>query len=196
MPMSHEELEAAVLELQDRQAIHDCLMTYSRAIDRHDRELLRSVYHEDAIDDHGVFVGTPAAFVDWALNMHDSVHLSHQHCIFNYTCDLDGTVAHTESYYMFVGLNRRGKPLAMSGGRYLDRFEKRDGRWAIAARVCVRDWAPLDEVPSVLDQSRLTVAPLDERTRELMRSGYQVSQDRNDPSYMRPLTIDPARAQR
>lgn len=195
MAMSHEELERAVLELQDRQAIDDCLMTYSRAIDRHDRELLLSVYHEDATDDHGVFVGTPAEFIDWAFAMHDATHLSHQHCIFNRTVDLDGETAHVESYYMFVGLNQRGKPLAMSGGRYIDRFEKRDGRWAIAARVCVRDWAPLEEVPTDLDQSKLTVAPLDDRTRELMRTGFQVSQDRDDPSYLRPLTIDASRAE-
>ena len=74
--------------------------------------------------------------------MHSATHLSHQHCLFNHFCDLDGDVAHTETYYMFVGMNREGEPLVMSGGRYIDRFEKRDGRWAVAARLCVRDWAP------------------------------------------------------
>jgi ketosteroid isomerase-like protein len=193
MPMSPAELESAVIELQDRQAIDDCLMSYSRGIDRHDRELLRSVYHDDAVDDHGMFVGSPDEFIDWAFGMHEASHLSHQHCIFNRTCDLDGDTAHVESYYMFVGMNQRGAPLAMSGGRYIDRFEKRDGRWAIAARVCVRDWAPLDEIPAELDQSQMTVAPLDDRTREMMRTGFQVAQDRSDPSYLRPLRIDPAR---
>jgi hypothetical protein len=191
--MTHEELERAVVELQDRQAIADCLATYSRAVDRLDRELLLSVYHADAIDDHGVFVGSPQAFADWVIPMHTATHLSHQHCIFNSTVDLEGTVAHVESYYMFVGLNRRGRPLAMSGGRYLDRMEKRDGRWAIAARVCVRDWAPLDGVPEVLDQASLTVVTLDERTAELMRTGFQTARDRSDPSYVRPLRVDPSR---
>jgi hypothetical protein len=195
--MSPEELEREVAKLRDRQAIHDCLMAYSRGIDRHDRELLLSVYHHDAIDDHGVFVGNPAEFVDWALAMHTRLHLSHQHCIFNYTCDLDGDVAHTETYYMFVGMNRTGPPLSVSGGRYLDRFENRDGRWAIAARVCVRDWAPLKEVPAVLDQAALTVVSgLDERTKNLMRTGFQPTRDRSDASYSRPLTIDPARTRR
>lgn len=195
--MTLEELERAVTELQDRQAIHDCLMTYSRAIDRHDRELLLSVYHEDAIDDHGVFVGSPEEFADWALDMHSRLHLSHQHCVLNYTCDLQGDVAHTETYYMFVGMNRQGQPLSVSGGRYIDRLEKRNGRWAIAARVCVRDWAPLKEIPKTLDQAALTaVTGLDERTQELMRTGAQPAQDRSDISYARPLRIDPARAQR
>lgn len=188
--MSPQDLERAVIGLLDRQAIHDCLMTYSRAVDRLDRELLLSVYHPDAIDDHGVFVGDPVAFADWVIPMHAATHLSHQHCQFNSTCEIDGNVAHTETYYMFVGLNRQGTPLAMSGGRYLDRLEKRDDRWAIVARVCVRDWAPLTETPEVLDQSTLTVVKLDERTKALMRSGYQSARDRTDPSYSRPLTID------
>jgi hypothetical protein len=193
--MSPEKLERAVVELQDRQAIHDCLMTYSRGIDRLDRDLLLSVYHEDAIDDHGVFAGSPEEFADWAIAMHTATHMSHQHCVLNYTCELDGDVAHTETYYMFVGINRRGPALAMSGGRYIDRLEKRDGRWAIAARVCVRDWAPLTEVPEALDQSALTVVKgLDERVQQLMRTGAQPARDRSDASCERPLTIDPARA--
>ncbi|MBW0103449.1 nuclear transport factor 2 family protein [Pseudonocardia sp. KRD-291] len=192
--MTPEELERAVVELRDRQAIHDCLMTYSRAIDRLDRELLLSVYHPDAIDDHGVFVGSAEEFADWAIDMHTKTHLSHQHCVFNCTVDLRGDVAHTESYYMFVGMNRAGEPLAMSGGRYVDRLEKRDGRWAIAARVCVRDWAPLDEIPASLDASAMTVVKdLDDRTVQLMRSGAQPRRDRSDVSYRRPLTVDPTR---
>lgn len=192
--MTPDELERTVVELRDRQAIHDCLMTYSRAVDRLDRELLLSVYHADAVDDHGVFVGGAEEFADWAIAMHTKTHLSHQHCILNYTVDLDGDVAHTETYYMFVGMNRAGAPLAMSGGRYVDRFEKRDRRWAIAVRVCVRDWAPLDEIPTSLDASAMTVVKgLDERTVELMRSGAQPSRDRSDVSYQRPLTVDPSR---
>jgi len=188
-----DELLATVRTLQDRQAIHDCLMTYSRAIDRLDRDLLISVYHDDAIDDHGVFVGSREAFADWAIAMHRRTHLSHQHCQFNSTCDLDGDVAHTETYYMFVGMNQRGAPLGMSGGRYIDRLEKRDGRWAIATRICIRDWAPLDAIPETLDQSTLTVVDLDEATRTLMREGAQPSRDRADPSYMRPLLVSAAR---
>ncbi|OLT16190.1 hypothetical protein BJF78_14870 [Pseudonocardia sp. CNS-139] len=187
-------MERAVAELQDRQAIHDCLMTYSRAVDRLDRELLLSVYHPDAIDDHGVFVGGPEEFADWAFAMHRATHLSHQHCVLNHTCELDGDVAHTETYYLFVGMNRAGTPLAMSGGRYLDRLEKRAGRWAIAVRVCVRDWAPLPEVPERLDAAAMTVVKdLDDRTTQLLRSGAQPRRDRDDASYRRPLHVDPAR---
>jgi hypothetical protein len=91
---------------------------------------------------------------------------------------------------MFVGMNRSGTPFGASGGRYIDRLEKRDGRWAIAARVCVRDWAPLEEIPEALDPASMTVVKgLDEKTKELMRSGAQPSRDRNDVSYDRPLRV-------
>lgn len=180
---------AMIRELWDRQQIHDCLMNYSRAVDRLDRELLLSVYHDDAVDHHGVFVGSPAQFADWVIPMHRWAHLSHQHCQFNSTVDLDGDIAHAETYYMFVGLNRTGAPLAMSGGRYIDRLEKRQGRWAIAARLCIRDWAPLTEIPESLDQSALTVVALDPVTRERMRTGPQPARDRSDPSYTRPLRL-------
>ena len=39
----------------DRAEIIECLHTYARAMDRFDRELARSVYHEGATDDHGNF---------------------------------------------------------------------------------------------------------------------------------------------
>jgi len=192
--MSIEDMMRTVSELKDRAEIHDCLMRYSRAVDRLDRELLLTVYHSDAVDDHGVFVGGPEQFADWVIEMHTRTHLSHQHCQFNSTIEIDGTVAHTETYFMFVGLNREGKPLAVSGGRYIDRLEKRDGRWAIAERVCIRDWAPLDEIPTDLDQSKMTaVKNLPERILTLMRTGPQTTRDRSDPSYMRPLKVDRSR---
>jgi ketosteroid isomerase-like protein len=195
--MTTEELERTVTMLADRQAIHDCLMAYSRGVDRLDAELIRSCYHDDAVDDHGVFIGDPDEFVEWVIPMHSNTHVLHQHAIFNVFVDLDGDVAHTEAYYMFVGLNRKGSPLAMSGGRYLDRFEKRNGRWAIAARLCIRDWAPLNEVPEPLDQSQMTVVKnLPDHIKELMRTGPQPSRDRTDPSYQRPLTLDPVRLER
>src|SRR5207249_6464939 len=144
-----------------------------------------------AIDGHGRFVGDPQECADWVVGMHSSTHLSHQHCLFNHTCDLDGDVAHTETYYMFVGMNREGEPLVTSGGRYIDRFERRDGRWAIAARVCVRDWAPLPERPDFDDPSTLTAirAVLPPAVREFMAGGQKVTRDGQDPYTARHVKV-------
>lgn len=194
MTVDKEEFEKTVMELHDRLAIQDVLARYSRGIDRLDRELLLSVYHPDAIDDHGVFIGNPEDFVDWAFAMHRATHMSHQHCVLNHTCELNGDVAHTETYYVFVGMNRQGEPVGVSGGRYVDRIEKRNGKWAIAARVCIRDWAPLKEIPESLDQSKMSVVKLkDPVLLALLSKGPQPMRDRNDVSYQRPLTIPPER---
>jgi hypothetical protein len=196
--MTPEELERAVTQIQDRQAIVDCLMRYSRGIDRMDRELLLSAYHEDAIDDHGTFVGDREEFADYAMGLHRQIHLSHQHCLFNHTCDLEGQVAHTETYFMFVGINREGEILMTAGGRYLDRFEKRNGRWAIAQRVCVRDWAPFQERPDFEDPATLiaTSARLPPAMVEFIRTSPRVARDPRDVSYDRPLTVDLDRVRR
>lgn len=195
--MDREELERSVVELRDRQEIYQCLVRYSRGVDRLDRELLLSAYHEDAIDDHGMFVGGPREFADWVIEMHSSTHIAQQHCLLNHSCELDGDVAHVETYYLFAGMNRRGQPLSLSGGRYVDRFERRGGDWAIAARVCVRDWAPLDEAPDPDDPTTLTAirSVLPEEVRELMAAGACSRRDRRDPSYLRPLRIGAARIQ-
>lgn len=194
--MDLEEMSSAVQSLLDKQAIHECLMRYSRGIDRLDRDLLLSVYWPDAVDDHGVFVGSPEDFVDWAFRMHSRTHHSHQHAILNHTVDLDGATAHVESYYFFVSLNRQGRPWSISGGRYLDRFEKRDDVWRIADRICIRDWAQLDKIPESLDQSAMTaVQNLPEHVVDLMRSGPQPRRDETDPSYERPLTVDRSRVE-
>jgi hypothetical protein len=191
-----EQLAEVVGILQDRQSIYDCLIRYSRGVDRLDRDLLLSVYHPDAIDDHGTFYGSPADFADYVIDMHTANHFSHQHCLYNHSCDLDGNVAHAETYYTFVCMNRIGKPVTMNGGRYIDRFERRENRWAIAHRVCVRDWALLDEHPDPDDLAAYTArrAVLAPEVVAFMNAGARPARDRSDPSYQRPLQPDPQRA--
>jgi hypothetical protein len=128
--------------------------------------------------------------------MHGTTHLFHQHCLFNHSCDLQGTLAHTETYFMFVGMNSNGQPpMVMSGGRYIDRFEKRDGTWAVADRLCIRDWAPLTEAPNPTDPSTLTAIRdvLPPAVVDFMRTGPLSTRDRQDPSYQRPLRVEESR---
>lgn len=193
--MAPQELEKIVVELRDRQQISDCLARYSRGVDRLDRELLLSVYHPDAVDDHGVFCGTAEAFADYVIAMHRALHLSHQHSLFNHTCELAGDTAHVETYYMFVCINRTGPATSMSGGRYVDRMEKRQGEWKIAHRLCVRDWAALEERPDPADLSSFTAlrASLSPGMKAFMNAGAAARRDRDDPSYLRPLPFDAER---
>lgn len=168
--------EVTMETIVDRAQILDCLHRYTRGMDRLDRELARSAYHDDAIDDHGGFVAGVEDFLDWAFDYH-SKQIRHQHYVSNHHVELDGDTAHAETYYTFVGTDLdEAKPVEIVGGRYLDRFERRDGRWAIAARVCVEEWRVL--VPSALS-SRLAAIV-----------GRGVTRDREDVSYRCPLTVE------
>lgn len=188
-------MEEMVAELWDREQIRQCLTRYARGVDRFDRALILSAFHDDCIDEHGKFVGNSEEFVDWALAMHERAQLSHQHCLLNHTCELDGDTAHAETYFMFVAMNRAGRPLTIGGGRYIDRLEKRGRDWRIAARVTLRDWSNLDQIPDIADLSTMTstAASLSDEERRFMNEGRGPARDRTDPSYDRPLTIDPAR---
>lgn len=175
-------LEEMVRELYDKQKIREVLTRYCRGVDRMDRELFLSAYHPDAIDDHGFVVAGPEEFADWVRTYHTNAQSIHQHIITNHTCELDGNMAHCETYWLFAALDPNGKNLTIGGGRYIDRMEKRNGEWRIAARKCVPDWggAPVDT----------QISP--EQMEMLAQSG-KVARDRSDCSYERPLKIDPAR---
>ena len=172
------ELEQFVREQKDRREILDCIMTYCRGIDRLDADLLRSVFHPGALDDHSIFVGPAEAFVDWVIDFHTTHQQRTMHLITTHRCELDGDTAHAETYYLYRALNREAPFHNNSIGRYIDRFEKRDGRWKIAARLCTVD---------IYDE---TWDPDGDLGDGVM---VRTARDRSDPSYMRPLTIDPAR---
>ena len=185
-----------VRELWDRDAVRDCVARYCRGMDRFDRELVLSAFHPDALEEHGKFVGNPQEFVDWAIDQHAKSHLSHQHYMLNHRSEIDGDTAHAETYFLFVSMNRQGKPWSMGGGRYLDRMERRNGRWAIAARVTMRDTALIDERPDMDDLTAFTSTrmSLPDAVRSFMNAGVGPKRDRTDPSYLRPLRVDPERA--
>ena len=197
MSNSIDQLQATVRELQDREAIKQCVFRYCRGADRLDRELMASAYHADGIEEHGKFVGNGIEFVDFALQQHIDAHLSTQHYVHNHMCEIDGDTAHTETYFMFVAMNKRGKILQMNGGRYVDRFERRLGVWESAFRVCLRDWATMDERPNMNDLSSFTStrAIMSEEARAFMNGGLGSRRDRSDPSYLRPIVANRERVE-
>jgi SnoaL-like domain len=159
----------------DRQEIVDCLIRFSRGMDRFDRELFLSAFHPDAIIAAGDFVGDPVELYGWASRLHEQGQSATHHNLLNHTCDIEGDVAHTETYYLFVGRNR-DESNWMAGGRYIDRLERRDGAWRIVLRNNAIEWSgavptlpiPFADVPDI----HLNGAP---------------SRSRDDPSYRRPL---------
>ena len=130
--------------LADRAEISEVLARYCRGVDRCDVDTLRSVYHADAIDDHGTFHGNAHEFAAWAVEGgREFWHASH-HSVHNVIIDWDGVdAAHVES--TVLGINRRRSEPGDDGtvelfaGRYVDRFERREDQWRIAHRRALRD---------------------------------------------------------
>lgn len=157
--------------LLDRIALTDLVMRYCRGIDRRDYALVRSLYHDDAVDDHGaMFCGGPDDFVAWLPQM-----MAHWeatiHSIHNSVFAIDGDAA--EGEHQVIAFHRTPPPNRQEltvWGRYLDRYARRDGTWKFLHRSLV------------FDHGR--VQPVDEAGFALLGGDApHGSADRNDPSW-------------
>ena len=135
-------IERQLQEINDRQHIHDLAMRYCRACDRADEDLLRTVFHEDAQLEYGTFDGSAPEFVKWVINHIQTGYTHGFHSICNEYVVLDGDVANGELYALIHNnaITEDGLVDSMLGGRYLDRYERREGEWRIAHRQFVLDW--------------------------------------------------------
>ncbi len=146
MPVTDDQLQ----QLIDRQAITDVLNLRARAGDRRDLDLALSCYHEGATEEHEGFTGSVETFLrERSLTSPNSTApvTTLWHFISNVLIELRGTKAAVESYHIAVVEARPADGEAtrsIIGGRYLDDFESRDGRWAITHRSVVFDWSRVE----------------------------------------------------
>ena len=150
----------ALQALIDKQAISEVLAGYCRAIDRRDADLLRSLYWEDAFDDHAVFAGGIEEFIAYAFPFMDGV-VTH-HAISNILIDLTGpATAFSECYFSaFHDFPAdEGRLERTVGGRYLDLHERRAGEWRIKNRTLAIDWYAERPGTSVWDRGRYANLP-------------------------------------
>ncbi len=142
-------------ELLAKQEIAELSGTYMHGLDRLHKESLRGVFHADATTDYGFFQGGPDDFVEMAFNAlkdHDDNH----HMLGQINIRLDGDVAFGEVYFQAfhrVTNDAGGKEDLFISGRYVDRYEKRNGTWKIAFRAEVNDWARTEPAADVYFQS-------------------------------------------
>ena len=139
MSMTIEEISA---HLEIRQAI----ARYCRGVDRRDKAMLKSVYHPDGTDDHSVFVGLGHDFADFIIDLLNQEPGASTHQVTSVLICLHGPDrADVESYYIAhqaMSDAQTGEPLLLNtGGRYLDKFERRNGEWKVAKRICTIDWS-------------------------------------------------------
>jgi ketosteroid isomerase-like protein len=160
-----------------KQEIREALMRYARGVDRGDAELICSAYHPDAVDEHGVadYTGVTVgpAIVELMAGLRVSSHHITNHVI---TLHADDT-AGCESYFtVWQSHQIDGRDATLHAlGRYVDRFEKRDGEWRIAHRIVIVEHTSVQP----LDAAAPPSAP------------GRGSRDRDDPSYqvLAPQTV-------
>jgi hypothetical protein len=171
-------LERKLQYLTDRQEILDCITRTSRGNDRFDVEWIVGAYHEDGVHELGHQRISGAEYGEHANHAHRAMCEANLHNVTMHSCEIDGDVAHAESYVIGLFLDNGCETSRLLAGRYIDRLEKRDGRWGIMVR-------------------RATVEVLMEGNARLPNkatlpgSGYlKGSRDKSDPAYQRPLTLE------
>jgi ketosteroid isomerase-like protein len=168
MPPTEALLQEMLDEFQLRKLVH----AYCRAVDRGDVAKLRDLYHHDAEDAHGAFSTGSADDFFGALSAARPHIRSMQHNITTVNFAIEGNSAEGEVYTIATHTFSAGDRDVdvVVGGRYLDKYEKRDGTWKLIARTIVTDWAHVND-PSIVDLSH-----------PITRDTQMGSPDGDDPS--------------
>lgn len=131
--------------------LHNLLMTYVRGADRADEAIMRSAFHDGAIMETGFAATAIDDYVPAILNRTRTLYRTMYHTISNEHFEISGDHARGEAYVTVFAMTRDDPPREIaSGGRYLDRFERRGGVWKFVHRRYVHDWKterPVSLVP-------------------------------------------------
>ena len=148
-------------ELAAKQAITEVIHRYCRAMDRMDRELALSCWHDGGTDDHApLFSGTAKEFVAWLWPVHAAMEVT-RHVVSNILIRLDGNKAGVESYWSVTLRMKKGDDLydVFGGGRYVDDFECIDRMWAIRHRQSLHDWDVVRKVEATMASGEAMLTP-------------------------------------
>jgi hypothetical protein len=172
------QLERKIQHLTDRQEILDCIVRNSRGNDRFDTDLVVGSYHPDGVHELGREAISGPKYGEHANHAHGAMCEQNMHHVTMHSCEIDGDVAHAESYVIGLFLDKGAETSRILSGRYIDRLEKRDGAWRIAVRRAT--------VEIILEGPASTL-----NTQAFRERGYlKGSRDETDLSYVRPLTLE------
>ena len=136
----------ALATLVAKDEIRDLVLLYSRAVDRKDLALLRTLYADDATDKHGDrFDGTASDYVEELSQSLPHLRYSGHH-VCNHLIAVDGDRAEGEVYALayHVYPDRSGALVEdVKAVRYIDNYRREDGRWLFASRVVEFDYEML-----------------------------------------------------
>lgn len=132
--------DADIATLIATDSLRRLVAAYSRAVDRRDFALLRSLYHDDAVDTHGeMFDGGADAYVAFVKQALSAYEMT-VHYVANMTFVIDGDTAQGEVHKINWHRTHAGEEI-VTGSRSLDTYAKRDGEWRFCSRAITLDWA-------------------------------------------------------
>jgi hypothetical protein len=150
------DMETQLRALLDKEAIRELVQIYCRAADRHDHALMRSLYHEDAYDDHGSFFkGSAMEFIDMLPEIQKPMAILHHNVTtHNIMLDADNPdYAEGETYLIAFHKVKADEETpgfdVLVGGRYFDKYERRDGVWKFLSRSIDADWVYVSDPSAV-----------------------------------------------
>lgn len=133
----------AKYNIEDRIEIEDLISKCGYASDRRDYKLMRSLYHDDAIDDHGEFCGNIDDFIIYLKQREDEFE-SISHINTNIVCLINGDYAESQCREVsFLRLKGSTNVNITITGRHFDKFERRDNIWKFSRRSLAIDWVQI-----------------------------------------------------
>jgi hypothetical protein len=151
--------EPDISELAARECLRQLVLAYSRACDRRDFALLRSLYHDDALEEHGeMFTGSADEYVAWVEGALANWSAT-AHYVTNTLFEINGDQAEGETYKINYHRSLDGRQEIITGSRSLDRFAKRDGEWRFLGRCVTLDWAQQREASTEADENFAAASP-------------------------------------
>jgi len=143
--------QKALATLLAKDEIRELVLLYSRGVDRKDIDLLRTLYAEDATDDHGKYYnGDAAGYLRFLEKSFPHMGYGGHH-ICNHLISVDGDRGEGEVYALAYHLIPDGKGGVLEdfmAVRYIDSYRKENGRWLFAKRVVSFDLRSVRPVPT------------------------------------------------
>lgn len=153
-------LEKRLRDLADQQEIAAVLNAYAHGVDRRQGALVMSCFHADATFQYLDETPAPVAAFFAATGPNGEGLATTHHLLSNHMVAIQGDAADSQIYvwgYHLISADAPDRPPlfpakgkaygVVIGGRYVDRFERRDGLWRISQRRLVFDWSFNTEAP-------------------------------------------------
>jgi hypothetical protein len=127
--------------LEDHFEIENLHTLFAYAADRADYALLRSLYTDDAVDNHGDYNGPVDGYIDWVKETHKSFAIL-SHINARPLIAIDGDTAESETKG-HVYIRTKGPPAysAFIITRSFDKYRRTADGWRFTSRLVCGDWS-------------------------------------------------------